>query len=137
MQFQSLGHQFGHGQEFDIVSQLPGVSHVGNFHHVDPDPRNLAPIYLRPECQMRKDGQFLRGVAAVDVHGRVGLGIAALLGLGQGGIVVHVLIIHLRKDEIARAVKYGVNRLDLIGRQAFVNRGDDRDASGHGGLEGD
>ena len=66
---------------------------------------------------MGQDGQLLGGVAAVDVHRRIGLGVAALLGLGQGRGVVGVVLLHLREDEVARAVEDGVDRLDLVGRQ--------------------
>ena len=36
------------------------------------------------EGDLRQDGQLVGGVGAVDVERRVGLGVAALLGLGQG-----------------------------------------------------
>jgi hypothetical protein len=41
---------------------------------VDADPRDVLPLDLSPEGQMGEDRQFLRRVAAVDIHGRVGFG---------------------------------------------------------------
>ena len=102
-----------------------------------PVPRNVAPVDPGAERQVGQDGQLLRRVAAVDVHRRIGLGIAALLGLGQGAGVVGAVLLHLRKDEVARAVENGVDRLDLVGRQRLADGGDDRNAAGHGRLEGD
>ena len=43
---------------------------------------------------------------------------------------------HLGEDEVARAVENAVERLDLIGREALADVGDDRDAAGDRGLEG-
>ena len=97
----------------------------------------MARQFSRAEGQMGQDGQFLGRIAAIDVHGRVGLGIAALLGFGQGRGIVGIVFLHLREDEIARAVKDSVDRLDLVGDQALAEGRDDGDASGHGGLEGD
>ena len=89
-----------------------------------------------PNGKMGQDRQLLRGVAAVDVHGRIGLGEAQLLGLGQGVGVALAAVLHLREDEVARAVENAVNRLDLVGHQRLVDGRDDRNAASHGRLEG-
>ena len=99
--------------------------------------RGMSRRLTRAEGQVGEDGQFLGGVAAVDVHGRVGLGVAELLGLGHGGLVVGPRLLHLREDEVAGAVENGVDRLDLVGGQRLTDGGDDGDAAGHGRLEGD
>ena len=86
---------------------------------------------------MGQDRQLLRGIAAVDVHGRIGLGKAQLLRLRQGVGVALAAILHLREDEVARAVEDSVNRLDLVGHQRLVDGRDDRNPASHGRLEGD
>ena len=85
---------------------------------------------------MGQDGQLLRGVAAIDVHGRIGLGIAQLLGLGQGLGIALAAILHLREDEIARAIENAVNRLDLVGHQRLIDGRDDRNPAAYGRFEG-
>ena len=99
--------------------------------------RGMSRQLTRAEGQVRQDRQFLGNVAAVDVHDRIGLGVAELLGLGHGGRIVGPQLLHLRQNEIARAVENGVDRLNLVGRERLADGGDDRDAAGHGPLEGD
>ena len=70
-------------QQLDRVAELAGVLEVGEVQRVDPLPGNLVGLDIGLECELRQDRQFVRGVGAVDVHGRVGLGVAKLLGLAQ------------------------------------------------------
>ncbi len=89
------------------------------------------------EGDLRQDGQLVGGVGAVDVEGRVGLGVAAPLGLGQRLGVALALLGHARQDEVAGAVEDALQRQDLVGGQALGQGGDDRHAAGDAGLEGD
>jgi hypothetical protein len=78
----------------------------------------------------------VRGVHAFDVEGRVGLGVAQALRLFQHHVEVQPLVAHLGQDEVGGAVDDAGDPLDAVGRQALAQRLDDRDAAGHGGLEG-
>ncbi len=90
----------------------------------------------RAEGKVGQDRQFLCGVAAVDVHRRIGLGKAQLLRLGQGAGIAHTAILHLREDEVARAVQNAVDRLDLVGHQRLIDGRDHRNPPSHGRLKG-
>ncbi len=79
VQFQVSVHQLSHCQQLDPVAEFLRIQNVGDIKRVDSVARNIAPMNARPERQMRQNGQLLGGVSAVDVHRRVGLGIAAAL----------------------------------------------------------
>ncbi len=51
-------------------------------------------------------------------------------------VEVQALVAHLGQDEVGGAVDDAGDPLDAVGRQAFAQRLDDRDAAGHRGLEG-
>ena len=85
---------------------------------IDAASRNVAPIHAGAEGQMGQNRQLLRGVAAIDVQRRIGLGVAESLRLVHGGFVVGSLLFHLRENEIAGAVQNAAERLNLIGRQS-------------------
>ena len=137
VELQSFRDQLGHCQELDAVAQFAGVAHVGHVHRVDARPRDEFPIDPGGKGQVSENGQLLRSVAAVDIHGRIGLGVAQPLRLGQGIGIGLAAILHLREDEVAGAVEDSVNRLDLVGHERLVDGRDDRNPAAHGGLEGD
>ena len=89
------------------------------------------------EGDLGQDGQLVGGVGAVHVERRVGLGVAAPLGLGERLGVAAALLAHAGEDEVAGAVEDALERQDLVGRQALGQGGDDRDAAADAGLEGD
>ena len=102
VQFQAAVVQVcAHGDQLDAVAQFFGIAHVGRVERVDADAGNVAPMDAGTERQVGQNRQLLRGVAAADVHRRIGLGIAQALGLLQGGGVVGPLLLHLRDDEVA------------------------------------
>jgi hypothetical protein len=84
----------------------------------------------------REDGDLVRGVCAVDIETWIGLGVAQLLRLAQRIGKGCPGVAHTRQDEIARAVDDPGDPLDAIGRQAFAQRLDDRNAAAHRRLEG-
>ena len=94
-------------------------------------------MHARAEGQVGQDRQLLGRIRAVDVHGRVHLGVAQSLGFLDGVGVGNVFLFHLGEDEVAGAVENGRDRFDLVGRQALADVGDDRNAAGHRSLEGD
>ena len=90
-----------------------------------------------PKGDLGQDGQLVGGVGAVHVQGRIGLGVAELLGLGQGVLIGAAVLAHAGEDEVAGAVEDALQRQDLIGGQALGQGGDDGNAAADAGLEGD
>jgi hypothetical protein len=81
------------------------------------------------ERQGRQQRQLVRGVDAVDVEGRIGLGVAQALRLGQHVGELAPGLAHGGEDEIAGAVKDAVDAQDAVGGQPLTQRADDRDAA--------
>ena len=79
----------------------------------------------------------MRGVEAVDVEGRVRLGVAELLGVGEYLVERLALVLHAREDVVARAVEDAVDLEDLVAGEAFAEAADDRNAATHGRAEVD
>ena len=86
------------------------------------------------EGQAGQDRGLGGGVEALDVGGRVGLGVAELLGLlerlgeaGAGGV-------HLVEDEVGGAVDDAQHAGHLVTGQRLAQRPQDRDRAGDGGL---
>ena len=86
---------------------------------------------------MGEDRQFLRGVGAVNVHRGVGFGESLGLGELEHLGVVGTILLHPRQDEVARAVQDAADRVDAVGCEALADGGHNRNAAGHGRLEGD
>jgi hypothetical protein len=100
-------------------------------------PSVKAPIELErhAERQRAEDRQLVGGIDTLDVEGRIGFGVAQGLGLGEDIGEIATLVAHFGQDEVARAVDDAGDPLDVICRQAFANRLDDRDPARDGGLE--
>ena len=81
------------------------------------------------------DGGLGPGVVALHVGGGVGLGEAERLGLGQRVGVGGAGLGHLREDVVGGAVDDPHHPGDALARQRLAQRTDDRDATGHRGLE--
>ena len=77
------------------------------------------------------------GVAAVHVERRVGLGVPESLSLGEGVRVADAALGHGRQDEVARAVQDALDGRHLVGREAFRQGTDDRDAAGNARFKSD
>ena len=76
---------------------------------------------------MGEDSEFLRRIAPVDIHRRIGFGISQTLGGCQRSIVIDPFLRHLRQDEVACSVKDTTQRYDLIGCEALRDIGNNRD----------
>ena len=106
--------QLGDRDQLDSIPKLLCVTQVGHVQVIDPRPRNLRPMHARPEGEMSQDRQLLRGVAAVDVHRRVRLGVAKSLRFRQGRVKFGPLLLHLRNNEVAGAVQDPPQRENLV-----------------------
>ena len=74
-------------------------------------------------------------VDAFDVEGRIGFGVTQGLRLGEYVFEGATLLTHFGEDEVAGAVDDPGNPVDAVGGQAFTDRLDHRDATGHGRFE--
>ncbi len=79
----------------------------------------------------------MRRVHALNVEGRIGLGITQTLRFFQHGVEAQALVAHLGQDEVGGAVDDAGNPLDAVCGQAFAQCLDDRDAARHRRLERD
>ena len=84
-----------------------------------------------------EDAGLVRGVEAVDVEGRVRLGVAELLGVGEDFVERLALVLHAREDVVARAVEDAVDLENLVAGEPLAEAADDRDAAAHGRAEVD
>jgi len=105
MQLQPVVGQLGNGQELDAVAKFLGILQVGHIERIDSVPRDLAPMDPRTKRQMGQDRQFLGGIRPVHVHRWVSLGVAEFLRFGDRRCVTRPVLLHLRDNEVARAVK--------------------------------
>ena len=96
---------------------------------------DVVEVHRRVERQPREDRHLRRGVLAVDVLGRVGLGVAEPLGLGERVLVGRAGLGHLAEDEVRRPVDDPVDAVDVRGGERLLQHADDRHDAGDGGLE--
>ena len=90
---------------------------------------------LGAERDRGDDRRLGAGVVALDVGGRVTLGVAESLRLGERRSVVGALLGHLGEDEVGRAVEDADHARERLAAQALTQGADERDAAGDGGLE--
>ena len=88
----------------------------------------------RAEGDGREDRHLRRGVVPRDVVGRVGLGVAEPLGLGER-LGVLAPAVHLAEDEVRRAVDDPEHAMDVRDDERLAQHLDHRDRGADGGLE--
>ena len=86
------------------------------------------------EREAREDRGLLRGVVALDVGGRVGLGVAEALRVGEHVLELGALGVHAVEDVVGRAVDDAHDPLHAVAGERVAQRPDDRDRAGRGGL---
>ena len=70
-------------EQLDGVAELARERHVVVVQRVDALERHVVDVQVAVERERREDRELGRGVGAADVLGRVGLGVAELLRLGE------------------------------------------------------
>lgn len=119
----------GHGDQAHAITECRSFPDIGGEHMADAGDVHGGEIDFRAEGQAGEDRQLVRGVDAVDVEGRVRLGIAFRLCLlqhiGKGAAIP----LHGREDVIAGAVENAVDPHDPVGRSPFPQALDDRHAA--------
>ena len=101
----------------------------------DPLGTDILRIDVFPERKRRKDADFAAGVVALDICGWVAFGIAELLRECEGVLEPHALADHLGEDEVGSAVEDTGDLVDPVGREAHMQRADDRDTAAHARLK--
>ena len=86
------------------------------------------------EGERGDDGSLGRGVQTVDVGGRVRLGVAQLLGRGQGLVEAEPLGAHLVQDVVGGAVDDAEDAGDQVAGHGLTQCVDHGDGSGYGRL---
>src|SRR5690606_8517160 len=126
-----------HTQVLDAITQRLGVIHIRRGQLRNAFGVGLVELQRNTERNGRKDGQFVCGIDAFDVEGRIGLGITQLLGFLEHVLKGATLLAHLGEDEVASAVDDAGQPVDTVARQAFTDCLDYRNAACNRGLEGD
>ena len=80
-----LRRRFVIAEQLDAVAELLGVGDVGRLQLGDALDVRLGELHRHAERDRADDRRLVRGVDAVDVEGRVGLGVAEPLRLGERG----------------------------------------------------
>ena len=124
-------------QQLDAIAELFGVLHVLARQLGDALGVGAVELHRDAEGDRRQDGELVRGVDALDVEGRIGLGVSQFLRLLQDVFKRRTLVAHLGEDEIAGAVDDAGQPLDAVGGEAFAQCLDDGDAARHSRLESD
>ena len=122
-------------EELDGAAHLAGHAHVLAADAADPLDENLPEVHELAGGQRGQDGELVRGVDRVDVEGGVRLGVAELLGVGQHGLEVLVLLEHAGEDVVAGAVDDAADLADLAALEGLLHGADDGDAPAHGRFE--
>ncbi len=129
---------------FSAKPELARVREVVGRDLPDPLVADLIQPHRRVEREPREDRHLRRGVAPVDVVGRVGLGVAEPLRLGQRLLEGQPAPRHLAEDEVGGAVDDPVDAVDARARKRLLEHAHDghhaRDrrleAQLHAGLAG-
>ncbi|KFB71722.1 MAG: hypothetical protein AW09_003140 [Candidatus Accumulibacter phosphatis] len=136
-QFDALGGAFGDAEQLDAVAELFSVPDVGRVELADAFDVRLLEAHRVAESNRRHDAELVRGVHALDVEGRIGLGVAEALRFLEHRGKGQTLVAHLGENEVGGAVDDAGDPLDAVGGETFAQCLDDRDAASDGGLESD
>ena len=126
--------QRGDAEQLDVESQLRGVIDIERRDMADTLDMNGVEVDRAAERDARQDGQLMRGVDAIDVEARVGLGEAQFLGLGEHLGEVAAAVPHGAQNIVAGAVENAEDAPNAIGGETLAQRLDDRNAAGDGGF---
>ncbi len=89
------------------------------------------------EAERRHDGCLVGRVVALDVAGRVGLGVSLGLGVLEHVVEIEALGGHLVEDVVRGAVDDAEHARHLVAHQRFAQRTQERDGAADRGLEVD
>ncbi len=124
-----------HGQQFDDVPEPAGEGDVVGRDVGDPLAVDVAGDHPDAERHAGQDGRLGRRVVALDVRRRVTLGVAEVLGLGQGVVVGGAGLGHHGQDVVGRPVDDAHDAADLLPGQRLPQWPDQGDPAAYRGLE--
>ena len=132
-----LAGQCGDTDQADDIAQTVGLRDVMGTHLRDAFGPNRGEIDPRAEADRRQDRQLVCRVHAFDIELGIGLGKALGLRVSKHRVEIGTGALHLRQDEIARAVQDAVNPIERIGRGPFAQALEHGNAAGNRCLEGE
>ena len=124
----------GDAEQFDGVAELAGLGDVLGADGADTLLVHIIGGNAGAKADGGEDGRLAGGIEAVDVGGRVGLGIALSLGVGEHVSVIGALGVHARQDVVGGAVENASDGQDLVAHQVVLERAHDGDAAAAAGL---
>ena len=127
--------QAGDAEQLHHEAQRRGVLHVLGLEAVDALVGHVFEEHARVEGDRREDRHLGRRVGAADVLGRVGLGVAEIVGPAERRVVGETAAGHLGEDEVRRAVDDAGDCGDLGGQQRLAQHLDHRDRGARRRLE--
>ena len=122
-------------EQLDAIAELVGGLEIGGGDRGDALDIDRVRIDADAEGEARQDRKLLRGVVALDVERRIGLGVAEPLRLLQALGERQLLPLHAREDVVAGAVEDAVDARDRVAGKPLAQRLHDRDGAADRGLE--
>ncbi len=122
------------GEQLDGAAHLLGGGEVGGGDLGHALAVDVVEAHAGVEGDAGEDGGLGGGVEALDVGGRVGLGVPEGGGLVEGLLIPGTRRIHFVEDEVRRAVDDAHHPVDLVAGEGLAQRADQRDGAGDGGL---
>ena len=124
----------GDAQQLNGVAELAGLGDVLGADGTDTLLVDVVGGHAGAKADGGEDGRFAGGIEAVDVGGRIGLGVALGLGVGEHVGVIGALGVHARQDVVGGAVEDAGDGQDLVAHQVVLERADDGDTAAAAGL---
>ena len=134
-QLDAVWHALGDPQQLDAVTQLLGILDVCGTELGDALDISLVKLHRNTKGDGRHESGLVGCVHAFDVKGGVGFGITQRLSFLEHHTKIQALVAHFAQNEIGGAVDDAGNPLDAVGCEAFTQRFDDRNATGHCGFK--
>ncbi len=122
-------------EQLDAVAEFFGGAQILRRDRGDAFDIDRALRHLGAEGEAGQNRKLLRGVVAVDVERRIGLGITETLRVLQAFGERQAFLLHPRQDVIAGAVENAVDAVDAGAGKPLAQRLDDRDGGADRRLE--
>ena len=96
-----------------------------------PSVQTASKLTLVPKARLASNASLWAASMPIDIHARLSLCIAQLLGIFENGLVRQALLAHLGQDVMAGPVESSINMNDRISGQPFAQGLDDGNAAGN------
>lgn len=116
----ALGGANGNTEQLEPVTEIVSGAQIFRRDGGDTFDIHRALSNFRAESEAGENGKLLRGIVAVDVEGRVGLGIAEALRILEALGKRQALLLHPGQDVIAGAVEDAIDAVDAGSRKTFT-----------------